>query len=794
MSSLLESLNEPQRRAVQHGAGPLLILAGAGSGKTRVITTRIAWLIDSGQARPDEIVAVTFTNKAAGEMKERVARLVGERPEGGDRQDGIKINWIGTFHAMCLRILRREGALVGYAPGFLVYDTADQLSLLRTVMREQGLDDTPDSARSILHRISAAKNRLQTVEDVETHAGGPAGQHLAGCYRAYQEGLRKNNAADFDDLLLQTILLFEKFPGTARRYAASTRFLLVDEYQDTNRAQYRFIRLLTAEHRNLCCVGDEDQSIYRFRGADIANILDFRKDYPEAEIIKLEQNYRSTRTILAAATAVIGRNTERIGKTLWTENAEGELIDLHVTPDDRAEAEGILQALRALQREGRRLDDVAVLYRTNNQSRLFEEVFLRERLPHRVVGALRFYERKEIKDLVAYLRVTLNAADDISLSRIVNVPARGIGKGTIDAVEQAARAGGLSLRAAMDRVLDERTLPARAAKSLADFLALLEELRGVAAVSGLVPMPEDRQAAIAAEAERSDGGEAGAETLPADSRLGVTDLLGLIMNRIAYAAHLEKNYAGDHEARLQNIDALISAAAEYDEEGAPEGLQGFVDRSSLRSDTDDVSGDSGVTLMTIHSAKGLEFPVVIVSGMEETVFPHVRSSESRAELEEERRLFYVAVTRAREQLVLTSAMCRRSFGDFVENPPSRFLEEIPPDLLRTRRAAASSFRSLSPAGYTPWRSPRSVRDGRPAPPLKAPATRAAGGRPGPVVHYDEGGDDDYAVGMKVTHPMFGKGTIAAVEGSGTSVKLTIRFTESGVRKILPRHTTLTIGR
>jgi len=752
VSDFLETLNEAQREAVQQAEGPLLILAGAGSGKTRVITCRIALLIASGLARPEEIVAVTFTNKAAGVMKDRVARLLGEgSPVAG------RIHWIGTFHALCLRILRRDGALVGYAPGFLVYDTADQLALLRTVMRGRGLDETPETARSILHRISAAKNRLQTVEDLEKNAGGPAAEHLLGCYKAYQEGLRKNNAVDFDDLLLQTILLFERFPGTEKRYAASTRFLLVDEYQDTNRAQYQLIRHLSSQHRNVCCVGDEDQSIYRFRGADIANILDFKKDYPEARILKLEQNYRSTRTILAAATAVIGRNTERIGKTLWTENDEGALIDAHFAPDDRAEAEGVLRAIRALQMDGRRLDEVAILYRTNSQSRLFEEVFLRERLPHRVVGSLRFYERKEIKDLVAYLRTLVNPDDDLTLTRVVGVPPRGIGKGTMDAVEETARSRGLSLRRAMEATVADRSLPQRAGKSLAEFLDLLEDLSARAAEPGL----------------------------------GVTGLLGLIMARIAYVAHLEKAYAGDYEARLMNIDALTSAAAEYDEEGAPEGLQGFVDRSSLRSDSDDVQGDTGVTLMTVHSAKGLEFPVVMVTGLEETIFPHIRSSESRSELEEERRLFYVAVTRARERLVLTAAATRRSFGDFVENPPSRFLEEIPAELLREQRLAGG-FRSTSPAGYTPWRSPRIARDAARMP--AAPGRKPGPSLPGPVVHYDADGDDDgYAVGMKVIHPMFGKGTIAAVEGCGPAVKLTIRFTESGVRKILPRHTTLTIG-
>ena len=509
-------------------------------------------------------------------------------------------------------------------------------------------------------------------------------------------------------------------------------------------------------------------SIFSWRGADISNILDFKAHYPDATIIKLEQNYRSTRTILSAADAVIAHNRSRIGKTLWTDNPTGEPLELTIAQDDRAEAEQVLRLVRSMTSRGRRLEEIAVLYRTNYQSRLFEEVFLRERIPHQVVGSVRFYERKEIKDVVAYLRVLMNADDDLSLGRILNVPPRGIGKGTLDALFEIARAEEVSLNRAIELAVGRRELPARADNALRDFMTLLDELRSAAAGSALIPA--------------SSGP-------PATPRSGVTALLATITNRIGYTAHLEKAYPGDYEARLQNLDALVSAAAEYDEEGATEGLQGFVDRSSLRSDTDDVQGSGGVTLLTAHSVKGLEFPVVIVTGLEENVFPHIRSSDSQAELEEERRLFYVAMTRARERLFLTAAASRRSFGDFVENPPSRFLEEIPSELVLEKVAVPAGY--LSGAGYNPWPDRAGAgRTGRPGP---GRGERVA--RDTQSIHYDPGEDEDgYAVGMKVTHPMFGKGTIAAVEGSGPSLKLTIRFAGAGTRKILPRHTTLTVGR
>ena len=773
MKDLLADLNERQREAVRAPGGPLLILAGAGSGKTRVITTRLAYLIREGLARPREVIAVTFTNKAAGEMKTRVARLLGGQEAGA---------WVGTFHALCLRILRREGALLGYAPGFLVYDTADQLAVLRGCMKELGQDGAAESARSMLQRISAAKNRLETVDDAGQGAGAPGSDPFLRCYAAYQAGLRKNNALDFDDLLLQALVLFEKFPGVGERYASGTRQLLVDEYQDTNRAQYQLVRFLSARHRNVCCVGDEDQSIFSWRGADIRNILDFQADYPDARIIKLEQNYRSTRTILSAAGAVISHNTARIGKTLWTDNAAGEKLELHACLDDRDEAERALEILRGMQREGRDLGDIAILYRTHSQSRLFEEVFLRERVPHSVVGSLRFYERKEIKDVVAYLRALVSPGDDLTLSRILNVPPRGIGKGTLDALTGIASAERVSLARAIGLALERRCLPARAHKALEEFLSLVEELGVMARQAGL----------LEAEAGARPGPEGAAPA--AVSRGRVTPMLLALLEKIGYAAYLEKAFPGDHEARLLNLDALASAAAEYDEEGAAEGLQGFVDRSSLRSDTDDIQGEPGVTLLTVHSAKGLEFPVVIVTGLEDNVFPHIRSSESREDLEEERRLFYVAMTRARARLFLTAAGARRSFGDFVENPPSRFLEEIPSDLMSERHWAgggATAWGVRAGAGsWPPARRPRRAERHIPA------ASRARG--EGRVVEEVFFGPDDedfgYAVGMKVTHPMFGKGTIAAVEGSGPSLKLTIRFAEAGTRRILPRHTTLTIGR
>ncbi len=793
----LAQLNDRQREAVLAVEGPTLVLAGAGSGKTRVITHRIAHLVGSGLARPDEVFAVTFTNKAAGEMKQRVEALldgahaqpapsrraaaVGDdeeprRPSASGLAGGV---WVGTFHALCLRILRRDAPMLGYQPGFAIYDTSDQLAALRAFMKEQHLDDTAESARAMLHRISAAKNRLRTVEIVEKDAIGPGGELFVRCYRGYQDSLRKNNAMDFDDLLMQVLALFEQFPGVAARYAQRCRFLLVDEYQDTNRAQYLMVKALAAAHRNVCSVGDPDQSIYAFRGADIQNILDFQSDYPDAQVIRLEQNYRSTRTILAAADAVIARNTERMEKTLWTENAEGDPVQAMIASNDRAEAEHVLELVRGLTRAGRAHGDIAILYRTNNQSRLFEEVFLRERIPHRVVGSLRFYERKEIKDIVAWLRVLLNPADDLAVTRISNIPPRGIGKGTLDDLGTLAAGGQTSLFHAMELAVERGSLPGRAHKAIEEFLALVESLR--------------------ADADSSLREESAGRT-------PIVRLIGQVLLRIGYAAWLEKSNPGDHEARLENLDALTSAAAEYDEEGAPEGLQGFVDRSSLRSDTDEVKGgwgDGGVTLMTVHSAKGLEFPVVIVAGLEENVFPHIRSSDSPSELEEERRLFYVAVTRAKEKLYLTAAGSRRSFGDFVENATSRFFDEIPSNLIEMEHErplwraepAADDQTTTEVRRWGAWRGGGGAATGsarkriREFNPWAASPERDS-------IHYDEGEGgpvSGYSVGMKVTHPMFGRGTIAAVEGAGDGVKLTIRFGSAGVRKILPRHTSLTIG-
>ena len=816
MNDFLSDLNEPQREAVLSSDGPLLILAGAGSGKTRVITCRLARLVREGLAAPNEVYAVTFTNKAAGEMKTRVANLLGGLEAG---------TWVGTFHALSLRMLRRDATMLGYSPGFVIYDSADQLSLLRGQMKEMGLDDAAESSRGMHHRISSAKNRLESIEDVEKMAFGPGGEAFARCYRRYQETLRRNNAMDFDDLIMNALSLLGKFPGIAERAAANCKYLLVDEYQDTNRAQYLLVRALARTHRNVCCVGDEDQSIFSWRGADIQNILDFQKDYPDAKLIKLEQNYRSTKTILAAAGAVIARNKARIGKTLWTENHGGDRIEVTLAPDDRAEAEAVLRQIRGLVRSGRPHTDIAILYRTNNQSRLFEEIFLRERIPHRVVGSLRFYERKEIKDLVAWLRMMLNPDDDLSFARIVNVPPRGIGKSTTDALDGICKAESVSLSSAMEIAIERKSLPARAERSLTEFLELVAGLRAIAIDAGLLPAPGSEKLAVTDPAAVEVDSDPAAGTLfasefaaPKKSRMGVVGLLSALMGKIGYVSFLEKAYPGDHESRLENIDAFTSAAAEYDEQGAPEGLQGFVDRSSLRSDTDEPFGDAGVTLMTVHSAKGLEFPVVMVTGLEEHVFPHIRSSESEADLEEERRLFYVAVTRARERLLLTAAGSRRSFGDFVENATSRFLDEIPEELLELKRDPAyrrpwPADGSTSAGGWSPsgYRASGKSRGGGTAWGNRGSSGYGSGGftagtlRPtvskGPRVvpdddgtHPDPAGDDDFAVGMAVSHPMFGKGVIASVEGSGPSVKLTIRFREAGTRKILPRHTTLTIGR
>jgi DNA helicase-2/ATP-dependent DNA helicase PcrA len=745
----LSTLNPEQQAAVQHTEGPLLILAGAGSGKTRVITSRIAYLIETGHAEPGQILAVTFTNKAAEEMRARVERLVGEE---------CRDIWVSTFHSLCARLLRREAPAIGLSRDFVIYDSSDQLSVVKQAMKTLGVDDKLVPPRAALSRISQAKNRMETAEDMRGAGWSLRDQQISRIFEHYTRALREASALDFDDLLLKTVTLVEDSPRVREFYARKFRYILVDEYQDTNRPQYLLVRRLAEVHRNLCVVGDPDQSIYRWRGADLRNILDFEHDFPDVRVVKLEQNYRSTQVILDAASAVIQQNRNRKDKRLWTDQRGGDPIRYVRTADEIEEADYITRAIR----ETRRGDDdrmVAVLYRTNAQSRAIEDALMRDGIAYRIIGGVRFYERKEIKDALSYLRLVINPHDDVSFRRVVNVPARGIGKGVLDALDAVDPdpgaadgplfAAGLnpvrSPRSLWSRLLaaiDRRLVPPRAATALAAFRDLV-----VGAANDV----------------------AGAS---------VSIALGIVLDRSGYLKWLRDERSEDAEARIENLMELVSAAREYESREADATLAGFVDRLSLLSEADEAEGasDARVWLMSMHAAKGLEFPTVVVAGMEEGLFPHARAVESEEDIEEERRIFYVCITRARERLILTGAARRRVFGDYQPTVPSRFLDEIPPQLmLATDRSAAAPRTTHAYALRNPY--------GR-----RPPRTRE---EPPPYAYENE---DQSATGlrtgMRVRHQQFGVGTVLNVEEQGDDLKLTVRFNASGTKKLLARYARL----
>jgi ATP-dependent DNA helicase UvrD/PcrA len=712
----LDDLNGPQKEAVLATEGPLLILAGAGSGKTRVIVQRVAHLIGSGKALPDEIFAVTFTNKAADEMKGRVADLLGTPRCGA---------WISTFHSLGLRILRSEAHRLGYRRGFVIYDDADQLSLIRGLQQELGVDDKSLPPRRVLSAIGGAKNLFVSPDAYRAGHPGPGGQILGDLYARYSERLRSANAMDFDDLILRPLEIFEKEPEAARRWSGFCRYLLVDEYQDTNHSQYLFIRSLAGAHGNVCCVGDEDQSIYRFRGADINNILCFERDFAGTRIIKLEQNYRSTKIILEAASSVVGNNTNRIGKTLWTDNPDGESIDLYCAADDLEEASFVANRIDSAPGRPER---AAVLYRTNAQSRLLEEALSRRGIPYSIFGGVRFYDRREIKDVLAYLKLVVNPADEVAWKRVFNVPPRELGKGAADVLDEIASREHLPFPVAAARALETSALTARSERALKSFLALLDELR--------------------ASAREMDAGS----------------FVASLLERIRYREHLERTSPDDLPSRLENLEELVAAVGEHS--GSVEGLQEFLERAALISEVENRQGAGGVSLMTLHCAKGLEFPVVFLIGMEENLFPHARSLESAGDVEEERRLCYVGMTRARERLILTRAVCRRVFGRREFNEPSRFLEEIPHRLLRAVSREGSGRPALPFFGSRPERAPGS----------ELGESGAASGV--------------FGLGRRVHHPEYGIGTIIQVEGSGDALKLTVSFSVYGSKKFLPKYAPL----
>ena len=635
---LVKGMNPPQAEAVKYTDGPLLIMAGAGSGKTRVLTHRVAYLMASKQIAPWNILAITFTNKAAREMKDRIARLV------GGVADDI---WISTFHSMCVRILRRDIDRIRYDRNFSILDSSDQLTAIKQVLKELNLDPKKYEPRTLLGMISNHKNELRSPQDAAGLVGNnPYEKVISDVYTAYEKKLKQNNVLDFDDLIMKAIQLFQEAPDVLAFYQKKFQYIHVDEYQDTNRAQYTLVKLLAQAHENLCVVGDSDQSIYRWRGADIANILTFEKDYPSAHVILLEQNYRSTKRILEAANGVIQNNSSRKDKKLWTENVEGEKLLLHVASDDRDEAFFIINQMKELRQEGIDYGEMAVLYRTNAQSRGLEEMLLKSNIPYKMVGGTKFYERKEIKDVLAYLRLIANPDEDISFVRVVNEPKRGIGAATIDKLGDFADMQGVSLMDAI-RDIELSGIAPRTATKLADFRQMMMDLRQMA------------------------------------DYLSISELVEEVLKKTGYEEMLKIEKTLEAESRLENLQEFLSVAQNFEKESDEQTLVAFLTDLTLVSDLDsldEVDESHQVTLMTLHSAKGLEFPVVFLIGMEEGLFPHSRALNDEEEMEEERRLAYVGITRAEKRLYLTRAQSRMLYGRFQNNPESRFLHELPETL------------------------------------------------------------------------------------------------------------------
>jgi len=736
----------------------VLILAGAGSGKTRTLTHRLAHLVAVG-VPPYRILAVTFTNKAAGEMKERIRRLIGDVPTAA--------LWVGTFHSIGARILRRDGGRIGFDRSFSIYDADDALTLVRRVCRARGIDDKVLKPAVVRGEISAAKSSLWTPDDYVRERPGPHAATIADLFREYEARRAANNAADFDDLLALPVKLFREHPDVLAAYQARFDHLLIDEYQDTNHAQYVLVKLLAERHHNICAVGDDDQSIYGWRGADITNILNFEQDFPEATVIRLEQNYRSTKVILRAAGAVVRNNVHRKGKELWTENGEGELVVVAELDDDVREAEWVHERVQAEHRAGRAYREMVVLYRTNAQSRALEEAFVRARTPYVVVGGLRFYERKEIKDALAYLRVVDNPLDSESLRRIINVPRRGIGETTMARVAAIAAQTGRPLLDVM-RGLDAAAAGgARAAKPISEFVAWLDGL-------------------IALKA-----------TLPAD------EMLHKAIYESGYVKSLEEEGSVEAETRAQNLDELLAGATRFAESNDDRSVSAFLQEVSLVTDIDtwDETADAA-TFMTLHSAKGLEFPIVFIAGLEETLFPLGGALDSEAELEEERRLFYVGLTRAKERVHLTHARRRRRYGDWMPMAPSRFLDEIPPDLIDEQAVGAppgafgrvedwpsrSTESSRKPSTSRRTRTDESVwRIVRDDFSQEHPHREDVSQVPANVEEVSRQVIDEFLqVGRHVIHPTFGRGTIVAREGAGRDLKVVIRFDDGVRKKIIAR--------
>lgn len=728
MSDLLEGLNSPQRQAVEHTEGPLLLLAGAGSGKTRVLTHRIAYLVETGKAAPWEILAITFTNKAANEMKERVARLVGEETAKG--------MWVQTFHSACLRILRSHIELLGYKKGFSIYDETDRKSMLKKAIADAGLDDSIFQPRVVGNKISEAKYKLIDTEHfVEKFGNDYQTKQQGRIYEKYQKMLLENNAVDFDDIITLTVRLFTEHPEVLEKYTEKFRYILVDEYQDTNHAQYRLVRLLSQKRRNICVVGDDDQSIYGFRGTDIRNILDFEEDYPDATVLRLEQNYRSTEIILEAANTVIANNTERKGKKLWTQIKGGDPISLYCAKNEYDEAEYLVKQIN-LHLATKDYKDVAVLFRTNAQSRAIEDVFRRNAVPYRLLSGLRFFDRKEIKDIMAYLRLIINPADDLSFARVVNEPKRGIGKTSMEKLEGFAFEDGGSLCDAVRRHAAEL---GSAGTKFAAFVQMIDDMR------------EKCMTMTASEAIRT------------------------VMVESGYQRALEDSNEPEAEGRLENLGEFLSGAVDYEKNEGETDLATYMDGISLVADIDNYDEDqNSVVMMTIHAAKGLEFPVVFMVGLEQGLFP--KSMDDPVEREEERRLCYVAITRAREKLHITYASQRTVYGKTEYRKPSVFISELPKDNLKessTKSYATAKSYAEPQKQERAWNTNSLFEAPKPRPTVSRQTV-------------------DYQPGMRVRHAKFGNGMILTVQAVGGDARLEIAFDSVGTKNLMAVYAKLEI--
>jgi DNA helicase-2/ATP-dependent DNA helicase PcrA len=881
VADFLNKLNPQQREAVEAVDGPLLILAGAGSGKTRVITYRIVYLIENKGVEPDSILAVTFTNKASAEMAERVGSMLGGRT--------LRKPLIATFHSFCVRVLRRDieelrigGAEskpggAGYKKDFAIYDESDQQAVVKGVMRRLGLDDKQLKPSAVLSRISWAKNHMLDPQELYLQSADPITEKIAHIFEEYRKELRKSNALDFDDLLLETVRLLKSSAATRERYQRRYQYMLIDEYQDTNRPQYELIKLLAGPDHNVCVVGDEDQSIYSWRGADIRNILEFEKDFPEARIIRLEQNYRSTQAILEAASAVVSNNLKRKGKTLWTARQGGNKIGYYEAPDGENEslfaADYISRYLKKMKEEGADDVRVAVLYRLNSQSRLIEEAMRRYQLPYQVVGGFSFYERAEIKDMISYLKLINNPQDSIALLRVINTPARGIGKSTVETLERLSLETGMSLWSAISEAIDRKLLPQRACAALKSFRDLIEDARAMllgtfadrlaetaeshetrvaqppSAVFddtdvsfepaqlgenisfdfGANDEPEEEGIATILENESGDGASevaAGNEAVEGFRTPGgvatIPEILKFLIDRTGYIKQLEEEATPDSLARIDNLRELVNAAMDSRDRG--ETLAEFLDHAALVSDVDTYDPRGTVTLMTLHSAKGLEFGLVFLVGMEEGLFPHSRAFNDPDQMEEERRLCYVGMTRAMDHLVLSNARYRRRYGTDMPDAtvPSRFLEEVPAPLLeelgtssRARQAASYQSADYGERHFSYEDEDQSVTSygSKPRSPRTAPPLRGSGSNGGytgpkynsidniaeffasrgkkftkpqvPVEKASSG--SSFRPGQRVKHPKYGEGVVYRREGEGENAKITVQFPRFGLKKLVEKY-------